>query len=208
MKMERPAQAKSLPKAPTGIHGLDDITGGGLPRGRPTLICGGPGCGKTLMAAEFLIRGAMDFKEPGAFITFEETGEELAQNVASLGFGHADFVGVGLGTTSPAVVPAYEQRTRARGREHATIGVEAPGRIEHHPHRVVSVDQPHCEPRIVLRDRLGPDDHRVHERAHAVEALEILPARDEVRRARLGRDATVEALPQLADDELRVDTER
>ena len=86
MKMERPAQAKSLPKAPTGIHGLDDITGGGLPRGRPTLICGGPGCGKTLMAAEFLIRGAMDFKEPGAFITFEETGEELAQNVASLGF--------------------------------------------------------------------------------------------------------------------------
>jgi circadian clock protein KaiC len=86
MKMERPAQAKSLPKAPTGIHGLDDITGGGLPQGRPTLICGGPGCGKTLMAAEFLIRGALQFKEPGAFITFEETGEELAQNVASLGF--------------------------------------------------------------------------------------------------------------------------
>ena len=86
MKMERPAQAKSLPKAPTGIHGLDEITGGGLPQGRPTLICGGPGCGKTLMAAEFLIRGALEFKEPGAFITFEETGEELAQNVASLGF--------------------------------------------------------------------------------------------------------------------------
>jgi circadian clock protein KaiC len=86
MKMERPAQAKSLPKAPTGIHGLDEITGGGLPKGRPTLICGGPGCGKTLMAAEFLIRGALEFKEPGAFITFEETGEELAQNVASLGF--------------------------------------------------------------------------------------------------------------------------
>jgi circadian clock protein KaiC len=86
MKMERPAQAKSLPKAPTGIHGLDDITGGGLPKGRPTLICGGPGCGKTMMAAEFLIRGALEFKEPGAFISFEETGEELAQNVASLGF--------------------------------------------------------------------------------------------------------------------------
>jgi circadian clock protein KaiC len=85
MKMERPAQA-SLPKAPTGIDGLDEITGGGLPKGRPTLICGGPGCGKTLMAAEFLIRGATEFKEPGAFITFEETGEELAQNVASLGF--------------------------------------------------------------------------------------------------------------------------
>ena len=86
MKMERPAQARSLPKAPTGIHGLDEITGGGLPKGRPTLICGGPGCGKTLMAAEFLIRGATQFKEPGAFISFEETGEELAQNVASLGF--------------------------------------------------------------------------------------------------------------------------
>jgi circadian clock protein KaiC len=83
--MERP-QARSLPKAPTGIPGLDDITEGGLPRGRPTLICGGPGCGKTLLAAEFLIRGATQFDEPGALITFEETGEELAQNVRSLGF--------------------------------------------------------------------------------------------------------------------------
>jgi circadian clock protein KaiC len=86
MKMERPAQARSLPKAPTGIQGLDEITGGGLPRGRPTLVCGGPGCGKTLFAAEFLIRGATQFNEPGAFIAFEETGEELAQNVRSLGF--------------------------------------------------------------------------------------------------------------------------
>jgi len=85
MKMERPAQA-SLPKALTGIQGLDEITGGGLPRGRPTLVCGGPGCGKTLLAAEFLIRGATQFDEPGVFITFEETGEELAQNVRSLGF--------------------------------------------------------------------------------------------------------------------------
>jgi circadian clock protein KaiC len=84
--MERPAQARSLPKAPTGILGLDDITEGGLPRGRPTLICGGPGCGKTLLAAEFLIRGATQFDEPGALITFEETSEELAQNVRSLGF--------------------------------------------------------------------------------------------------------------------------
>jgi circadian clock protein KaiC len=86
MKMERPAQARSLPKAPTGIPGLDDITEGGLPRGRPTLICGGPGCGKTLLAAEFLVRGATEFDEPGALITFEETGEELAQNLRSLGF--------------------------------------------------------------------------------------------------------------------------
>ena len=85
MKMERP-QARTLPKTATGIHGLDDVTGGGLPKGRPTLVCGGPGCGKTLLAAEFLIRGATQFNEPGAFITFEETGEELAQNVRSLGF--------------------------------------------------------------------------------------------------------------------------
>jgi circadian clock protein KaiC len=85
MKMERP-QLRALPKAATGIHGLDDITEGGLPKGRPTLVCGGPGCGKTLLAAEFLIRGATEFNEPGAFITFEETGEELAQNVRSLGY--------------------------------------------------------------------------------------------------------------------------
>ena len=86
MKMERPAQARALPKAATGIEGLDEITGGGLPRGRPTLVCGGPGCGKTLLAAEFLIRGATQFNEPGALISFEETGEELTANVRSLGF--------------------------------------------------------------------------------------------------------------------------
>ena len=76
----------TLPKAPTGIQGLDEITGGGLPRGRPTLVCGGPGCGKTLLAAEFLVRGATQFGEPGVFLTFEERAEDLAQNVRSLGF--------------------------------------------------------------------------------------------------------------------------
>src|SRR5687768_7470168 len=86
MKMERPTEARSLPKAATGIQGFDEITGGGLPKGRPTLVCGGPGCGKTLFAAEFLIRGATQFNEPGALISFEETGEELAQNVRPLGF--------------------------------------------------------------------------------------------------------------------------
>src|SRR5918996_2883166 len=86
MKMERPSQARALPKAASGIQGLDEITGGGLPKGRPTLVCGGPGCGKTLLAAEFLVRGATQFGENGAFISFEETGEELAQNVRSLGF--------------------------------------------------------------------------------------------------------------------------
>jgi circadian clock protein KaiC len=77
---------RSLPKALTGIQGLDDITGGGFPRGRPTLICGSAGAGKTLLAMEFLIRGATTYKEPGVFIAFEETEAELAQNVRSLGF--------------------------------------------------------------------------------------------------------------------------
>jgi circadian clock protein KaiC len=75
-----------LAKAPSGIHGLDEVTAGGLPRGRPTLICGGAGCGKTLLAIEFLVRGAVEQGEPGVFLAFEETAEELAQNVQSLGF--------------------------------------------------------------------------------------------------------------------------
>jgi len=78
--------ASALPKAPTGIAGLDEITFGGLPRGRPTLVCGGPGCGKTLLAMEFLVHGAMRYDEPGAYVTFEESEDELAQNVRSLGF--------------------------------------------------------------------------------------------------------------------------
>lgn len=78
--------ATRLPKCPTGIQGLDEITGGGLPRGRPTLVCGGAGCGKTLLAAEFLVRGAAQFDEPGVLMAFEETEKELKANVASLGF--------------------------------------------------------------------------------------------------------------------------
>jgi circadian clock protein KaiC len=81
-----------LPKCPTGIQGLDEITGGGLPRGRPTLVCGGAGCGKTLLAAEFLVRGATQFGEPGVFMAFEETEAELKANVASLGFDLAGLV--------------------------------------------------------------------------------------------------------------------
>jgi len=79
-------QRKTLPKSPTSIQGLDEITGGGLPKGRPTLICGGAGCGKTLFAMEFLVRGAILYNEPGVFISFEETEKELTANVASLGF--------------------------------------------------------------------------------------------------------------------------
>jgi circadian clock protein KaiC len=82
----RKTAARTLPKCPTGIQGLDEITGGGVPRGRPTLVCGSAGCGKTLFALEFIIRGASQFDEPGVILTFEETAEELTQNVASLGF--------------------------------------------------------------------------------------------------------------------------
>jgi len=81
-----------LPKAPTNIRGLDEIMGGGLPKGRPTLVCGGAGCGKTLLAMEFLVHGAANLNEPGVFISFEETEEELTANVASLGLDVADLV--------------------------------------------------------------------------------------------------------------------
>src|SRR4051812_19284455 len=76
----------ALAKALTGISGFDEITMGGLPRGRPTLVCGGAGCGKTLFGLEFLVRGARDYSEPGVCISFEETADDLAKNVASLGF--------------------------------------------------------------------------------------------------------------------------
>ena len=76
----------ALSKAPTGIQGLDEITGGGLPAGRPTLICGTAGCGKTMLAMEFLVRGATQFGEPGVFMMFEENAAELTANVRSLGF--------------------------------------------------------------------------------------------------------------------------
>jgi circadian clock protein KaiC len=77
---------RALPKAATGIIGLDEITLGGLPQGRTTLVCGGPGCGKTLLASSFLVNGAIMFDEPGVFMNFEESSEDLIQNVASLGY--------------------------------------------------------------------------------------------------------------------------
>src|SRR5438132_5972403 len=83
--VDHPPVAK-LAKTPTGIEGFDEITEGGLPTGRPSLLCGGAGCGKTLFAISFLVHGATRFDEPGVFMSFEESTEELAQNVASLGF--------------------------------------------------------------------------------------------------------------------------
>ncbi len=87
-----PRVKPALAKAPTGIYGLDEVTEGGLPRGRPTLICGSAGCGKTLLAIEFLVRGATEYGEPGVFMAFEETAEELAENVRSLGFDLDDLI--------------------------------------------------------------------------------------------------------------------
>ena len=85
-RRNRPNNVIGLQKEQTGIPGFDEITGGGLPAGRPTLVCGAAGAGKTLFAMEFLVRGALTFNEPGVFMSFEETKEELATNVASLGF--------------------------------------------------------------------------------------------------------------------------
>ncbi len=91
-KKETKFQTKTLPKSPTSIQGFDEITGGGLPKGRPTLVCGGAGCGKTLFAIEFLVRGATVYNEPGVFISFEETEKELTANVTSLGFDLSDLI--------------------------------------------------------------------------------------------------------------------
>ena len=77
---------EALQKSPTGIPGLDQISGGGLPQGRTTIVCGGPGCGKTMLGMEFLVRGAEEYGEPGVLLAFEETPEEMMRNVASLGF--------------------------------------------------------------------------------------------------------------------------
>lgn len=90
-KTKKPSMI-GLTKCPTGIQGLDEITGGGLPQGRPTLVCGSAGCGKTVLAMEFLLRGVLQYNEPGVFMCFEETSEDLTKNFASLGFDLNDFI--------------------------------------------------------------------------------------------------------------------
>ena len=85
-------KSKLLPKIPTGINGLDEITEGGFPKGRPILICGSAGCGKTLMAMQFLVKGITEYNEPGVFMSFEEAEKDLSQNVTSLGFDLKDLI--------------------------------------------------------------------------------------------------------------------
>ena len=84
-----------LPKAPTGISGFDEVTLGGLPAGRPTLVCGAAGCCETLFAVTLLVNGATQLCEPGVFMSFEERAEDLAANVASLGYDLDDLVAAG-----------------------------------------------------------------------------------------------------------------
>ncbi len=102
------APGAGIAKARTGIDGFDQITNGGLPAGRPTLVCGGPGCGKTLFAMQFLVAGATRFGEPGVFMSFEESSEELAKNVASLGFDLDDLMERGLIAMDQVIVERSE----------------------------------------------------------------------------------------------------
>ncbi|MEO5355466.1 MAG: hypothetical protein H7835_19945, partial [Magnetococcus sp. XQGC-1] len=87
-----PGARQQLPKSPTGIRGLDEITGGGLPKGRTTLVCGGAGCGKSMLSMEFLVNGVRYFDEPGVFVAFEERVNDLVANVSSLGYDLNDLV--------------------------------------------------------------------------------------------------------------------
>ena len=89
---KRTTQQSRLIKAPTGINGLDEITGGGLPKGRPTLVAGNAGCGKTLLAMEFLVQGALKYDKPGVFVCFEETPQDLESNFSSLGYDLPDLI--------------------------------------------------------------------------------------------------------------------
>src|SRR5262245_49349392 len=104
----RNSERVSIKKAPTGIQGLDEITEGGLPAGRPTLVCGG--AGKTMLATEFLVRGAMEFDEPGVYVMFEERADELAENVRSVmvaDIGMPDMDGYELLAKICSEYPAY-----------------------------------------------------------------------------------------------------
>src|SRR4051812_12079203 len=86
------APPPTLEKVPSGIAGLDEIMDGGFPRNRPALVVGSAGAGKTVLAMQFLLRGALDYGEPGIFMSFEESEEELTQNFASLDYNLPDLI--------------------------------------------------------------------------------------------------------------------
>ena len=99
---------EGIQKSRTGIGGFDEITEGGLPTGRPTLVCGGPGCGKTLFAMQFLVSGTTRFDEPGVFMSFEEPSDDLAKNVASLGFDLNELIASGKMAMDTVIVERSE----------------------------------------------------------------------------------------------------
>ena len=105
---DTPVSLEGLQKTRTGIGGFDEITEGGLPAGRPTLVCGGPGCGKTLFAMQFLVSGATRFDEPGVFMSFEEPSDDLAKNVASLGFDLNELIASGRMAMDTVIVDRSE----------------------------------------------------------------------------------------------------
>jgi len=94
--MNKEQSPPSLAKSPSGIKGLDDITSGGLPKGRSTLVVGNAGCGKTLLAMEFLVHGIQQYNEPGLFVALEETSKELSENVRSLGWNLEELIQQGV----------------------------------------------------------------------------------------------------------------
>jgi len=127
---KRPARGPlPLKKCPTGILGLDEITGGGLPKGRTTIVCGGSGCGKTMLGVEFLVRGAMKLNEPGVLMAFEETPRDIATNVSSLGFDiHALARKKKLYSDFLSVEPSENKKTR-------TTSTGRPSRFGEKPRR-------------------------------------------------------------------------
>jgi circadian clock protein KaiC len=114
MTRSSPGALDELPKTPTGISVLDEVTGGGLPRGRSTPVCGPAGCGKTLIALEFVVRGITDFGESGVFVAFEESAKDLVANVASMGFDLAQF-------EADPLLPAEPPRPRSAPVRHAEV---------------------------------------------------------------------------------------
>ena len=92
LQSDKAKSRQQLPKTPSGILGLDEITGGGLPKGRPTLVCGGAGCGKTVLGMQFLVNGALLYNEPGVFMSFQESEQELIRNVEAFGFDLKDLI--------------------------------------------------------------------------------------------------------------------
>jgi KaiC/GvpD/RAD55 family RecA-like ATPase len=118
-------EKRLLPKTKTGIEGLDEITDGGLPKGRTSLVCGSAGTGKTVFALEFLVHGILDFDEPGVFMSFEETDRELSENVGSFGFDLDELQREGKLVVDHVFIEAARLKRRASTTSKAFLSVSA-----------------------------------------------------------------------------------